>query len=166
MNSNCENERTIAMARKQREKDPRPRPQPPRTSQARHVAGIIVGPGSVVPGPLELSLSRDRSRTLHRSGSRRSRIGRSVHMKPHRRAWRGVRYDAYLLHTCAVNCRERQSRERTRPVFHVLWVLAGIKTVNLSRATCFVIVLIPAVIVLFPVIFKCHVFIPARNEII
>ena len=54
--SDRENERMIAMARKQREKDPRPRPKPPRTSQARHVAGIIVGPGSVVPGPLELCL--------------------------------------------------------------------------------------------------------------
>ena len=64
--SDRENERMIAMARKQREKDPRPRPQPPRASQARRVAGIIVGPGSVVPGPLELSLSRDRSRTSER----------------------------------------------------------------------------------------------------
>ena len=48
--SGREDERLIAMARKQREKDPRPRPQPPRTSQARRVAGIIVGPGSMVPG--------------------------------------------------------------------------------------------------------------------
>ena len=58
--------RMIAMARKQREKDPRPRPQPPRASQARRVAGIIVGHGSIVPGPLEPSLSRDRSRTSER----------------------------------------------------------------------------------------------------
>ena len=60
--SDRENERMIAMARKQREKDPRPRPQPPRASQARRAAGVIVGPGSMVPGPLELSLLRDRSR--------------------------------------------------------------------------------------------------------
>ena len=60
--SDRERERLIAMARKQREKDPRPHPQPPRASQARRVAGIIVGPGSVVPGPLDLSLLRDRSR--------------------------------------------------------------------------------------------------------
>ena len=106
--SDRENERMIAMARKQREKDPRPRPQPPRTSQARRVAGIIVGPGSVVPGPLEPSLSRDRSRTLHRSGSRRSRIGRSVHME-----------------------------RRAITFCHFLWILTGIVTVNLSRATCF-----------------------------
>ena len=64
--SDRENECMIAMARKQREKDPRPRPQPPRASQARRVAGVIVGPGSVVPGPLEPSLSRDRSRTSER----------------------------------------------------------------------------------------------------
>ena len=106
--SDRENERTIAMARKQREKDPRPRPQPPRTSQARRVAGIIVGPGSMVPGPLEPSLSRDRSRTLHRSGSRRSRIGRSVHME-----------------------------RRAITFCHFLWILTGIVTANLSRATCF-----------------------------
>ena len=76
-----ENERTIAMARKQREKDPRP--QPPRASQARRVAGVIVGPGSVVPGPLEPSLSRDRSRTSERFEilAGRSCIGRSVHME-------------------------------------------------------------------------------------
>ena len=61
-----ENEHLIAMARKQREKDPRPHPQPPRASQARRVAGVIVGPGSVVPGPLEPSLSRDSSRTSER----------------------------------------------------------------------------------------------------
>ena len=74
-----ENECVIAMARKQREKDPRPRPQPPRTSQARRVAGIIVGPGSVVPGPLEPSLSRDRSRTSERfeilAGRSRASVG-------------------------------------------------------------------------------------------
>ena len=64
--SDRENERLIAMARKQREKDPRPHPQPPRASQARRVAGVIVGPGSVVPGPLEPSLSRDSSRTSER----------------------------------------------------------------------------------------------------
>ena len=64
--SDRENERMIAMARKQREKDPRPHPQPPRASQARRVAGVIVGPGSVVPGPLEPSLSRDSSRTSER----------------------------------------------------------------------------------------------------
>ena len=64
--SDRENEHLIAMARKQREKDPRPHPQPPRASQARRVAGVIVGPGSVVPGPLEPSLSRDSSRTSER----------------------------------------------------------------------------------------------------
>ena len=81
--SDRENEHLIAMARKQREKDPRPHPQPPRASQARRVAGVIVGPGSVVPGPLEPSLSRDRSRTSERFEilAGRSRIGRSVHME-------------------------------------------------------------------------------------
>ena len=154
------------MARKQREKDPRPRPQPPRTSQARHVAGVVVGPGSVAPGPLELSLSRDCSRTLHRSGSRRLRIAGE-----HGVVW----YDTYCTRgraetvSCAVNGNRENERTiamarkqracRARPVFHVLWVLAGIDTVNLSRATSFV-------IVLFPAIFQRHVLIPALNEII
>ena len=64
--SDRERERLIAMAQKQREKDPRPHPQPPCVLQARRVAGVIVGPGSVVPGPLEPSLSRDSSGTSER----------------------------------------------------------------------------------------------------
>ena len=137
----------IAMARKQREKDPRPRPQPPRTSQARRVAGIIVGPGSVVPGPLELSLSRDHSRTLHRSGSRRSRIGRSVHME--RRAITFYHFLWILTGIVTVNL----SRATC---FSFLWVLAGIDTVKLSRAACFVIVLVPAIV-------ERHVLIPTSG---
>ena len=53
----------------------------------------------------------------------------------------------------------KQRACRARPVFNVLWVLAGIDAVNLSRATSFV-------SVLFSAIFKCHVLIPAQNEII
>ena len=56
----------IAIGWDGREKDPRPHPQPPRALQARRVAGVIVGPGSVVPGPLEPSLSRDSSRISER----------------------------------------------------------------------------------------------------
>ena len=83
-----------------------------------------------------------------------------------------VRYDTYCTRgraeavTCAVN--GNRENERTiamarkqknccaRPVFHVLWVLAGIKTVNLSRATCFVIVLVPAIV-------ERHVLIPTSG---
>ena len=150
-----ENECVIAMARKQREKDPRPRPQPPRTSQARRVAGIIVGPGSVVPGPLEPSLSRDRSRTSERfeilAGRSRASVGPFT--------WKGAQSHFVIFMDLDRNCYCKpvardlffifcgSSQElilqtcRARPVFHVLWILAGIDTVNLSRATCFVIVL-------------------------
>ena len=66
------------------------------------------GDDSIQELVLKTHHARDRSRTLHRSGSRRSRIGRSVHME-----------------------------RRAITFCHFLWILTGIVTVNLSRATCF-----------------------------
>ena len=123
----------------------------------------------LLPGPLEPSLSRDRSRTSERFEilAGQSRIGWSVHMET-----RAITFYHFLLiltrivtvNLLRVTCfsffmglvRNRYCKPVARDLFFMFYGSWQelISTANLSRATCFVIVLVPAIV-------ERHVLIPA-----